>query len=67
MEALTRKVGGLPVWAWLGIAVVGYLAYQRYAAAKAASQATTSEQNVLANAFNNRSSARISNAETLPH
>lgn len=53
MEALTRKVGGLPVWAWAGILVVGYIAYRHYAAAKAAAASTTAEQQVLANAFGN--------------
>ena len=53
MEALTRKVGGLPVWAWAAIALVGYWAYRKYSAAQAANASTTAAQNVLANAYGN--------------
>jgi len=48
-----RKFAGLPLWAWVGIAVVGYYAWTKYRAASQAAQSTTAAQNVLANAYGN--------------
>lgn len=38
---LTRKIGPLPGWAWVGIAVGGYYLYKKHEASTAAAAATT--------------------------
>jgi hypothetical protein len=48
-----KKFAGLPLWAWVGIAVVGYYVWTRYRAASQSAQQTTAEQQVLANAWGN--------------
>jgi hypothetical protein len=43
LSAVTRKLGPLPVWAWVGVVVAGYLLYRHFAGGGTASTAASTD------------------------